>query len=71
MLFICVTDFTPEAAANVFNSIYQSDVVHKILVKNGKTYVWILHPIDIDPRVYARHGIEVYNIQHTTCRAKF
>jgi hypothetical protein len=70
MLFICATEFTPEAVANVFNSIYQANVVHEILVKKY-TYVWILKPIEIDPEVYARHGIEVYNITTTTCRAKF
>jgi hypothetical protein len=71
MLFICVTEFTPEAAANVFNSIYQENVVHEILVKHKKTYVWVLKPIEIDPDVYARHGIKVYNITNTTCRANF
>jgi len=71
MLFICATEFTPEAAANVFNSIYQANVVHEVLVKDNKTYVWILKPIEIDPDVYARHGIKVSNITHTTCRAKF
>ena len=71
MLFICATEFTPEAAANVFNSIYQANVVHEILVKGDKTYIWILKPIEIDPHVYARYGIKVYNITHTTCRAKF
>ena len=71
MLFICVTEFTPEAAANVFNSIYQENVVDKVLVKKNTTYVWILKPIEIDPDVYARHGIKVYNITNTTCRAKF
>jgi hypothetical protein len=71
MLFICVTEFTPEAAANVFNSIYQENVVHEVLVKHKKTYVWILKPIEIDPDVYARHGIKVCNITNTTCRANF
>ena len=71
MLFICVTEFTPEAAANVFNSIYQENVVDKVFVKKNTTYVWILKPIEIDPDVYARHGIKVYNITNTTCRAKF
>ena len=71
MLFICATEFTPEAAANVFNSIYQENVVHEILVKHKKTYVWVLKPIEIDPDVYARHGIKVYNITNTTCRANF
>jgi hypothetical protein len=71
MLFICATEFTPEAAANVFNSIYQANVVHEILVKKGKTYVWILKRIEIDPIVYERHGIHVYNITNTTCRARF
>jgi hypothetical protein len=71
MLFICVTEFTPEAAANVFNSIYQANVVHEVLVKENKMYVWILKRIEIDPDVYARHGIKVYNITNTTCRAKF
>jgi hypothetical protein len=71
MLFICATEFTPEAAANVFNSIYQENVVHKVLVKHDKTYVWILKPIEIDPDVYARHGIKVSNITNTTCRANF
>ena len=70
MLFICATDFTSEAVANVFNSIYQDNIVHKILVKD-KTYVWILKPIEIDPDVYAQYGIEVYNITNTTCRANF
>lgn len=71
MLFICATEFTPEAAANVFNSIYQENVVDKVLVKKNTTYVWILKSIEIDPDVYARHGIKVYNITNTTCRAKF
>jgi len=71
MLFICTTEFTPDAAANVFNSIYQANVVHEVLVKETKIYVWILKPIKIDPEVYARHGIKVYNITNTTCRAKF
>jgi hypothetical protein len=71
MLFICATDFTPEEATNVFNSIYQANVVHEVLVKENKLYVWILKRIDIDPEVYARHGIKVYNIQQTTCRASF
>jgi len=71
MLFICTTEFTPEAAANVFNSMYQANIVHDILVKGNKTYVWILEPIEIDPDVYARHGINVYNITNTTCRATF
>jgi len=71
MLFICATEFTPEAAANVFNSIYQANVVDQVLVKKNTTYVWILEPIDIDTDVYARHGIKVYNITNTTCRAKF
>jgi hypothetical protein len=71
MLFICATEFTPEAAANVFNSIYQANVVHEIMVKGDKTYIWILIPIEIDPGVYARHGIKVYNITNTTCRANF
>ena len=71
MLFICATEFTPEAAANVFNSIYQENVVHEVLVKKNITYVCILKPIDIDIDVYARHGIKVYNITNTTCRAKF
>ena len=71
MLFICATEFTPEAAANVFNSIYQANVVHEIIVKGDKTYVWILKEVDIDPDVYARYGIKVYNITNTTCRAKF
>jgi hypothetical protein len=71
MLFICTTEFTPEAAANVFNSIYQKNVVHEVVVKGNKTYVWILKRIEIDPVVYARYGIEVYNIQNTTCRASF
>jgi hypothetical protein len=71
MLFICATDFTPEEATNVFNSIYQANVVHDVLVKENKLYIWILQRIDIDPEVYARHGIKVYNIQQTTCRASF
>ena len=71
MLFICTTEFTPEAAANVFNSIYQANVVHQVLVKGSKMYVWILERIEIDPEVYARYGIKVYNIQNTTCRASF
>jgi hypothetical protein len=71
MLFICATEFTPEAVANVFNSIYQENIVHEILVKKNITYVWILKPIEIDTEVYARHSIEVYNITNTTCRAKF
>jgi hypothetical protein len=71
MLFICATEFTPEAAANVFNSIYQENVVHEILIKGNTMYVWILKRIEINPQVYARHGIQVYNIQNTTCRAKF
>ena len=71
MLFICATEFTPEAVANVFNSIYQENIVHEILVKKNITYVWILKPIEIDTEVYARYGIEVYNITNTTCRAKF
>lgn len=71
MLFICATEFTPEAAANVFNSIYQANVVHEVLVKGNKTYVWILKRIEINPDVYAQHGITVYNITNTTCRAKF
>lgn len=70
MLFICETDFTPDAVANVFNSIYQANVIHEILVKSGITYVWIFR-INIDPDVYARHGIKVYNITKSTCRAKF
>lgn len=71
MLFICATDFTPEAAANVFNSIYQDNVVDHILVKNGITYVWILVPIIIDPHIFAFFGIHLSNIQNTTCRARF
>jgi hypothetical protein len=71
MLFICVTEFTPDAAANVFNSIYQANVVHEVMVKDNKTYVWILKPIEIDPEVYAHYGIKVSNITNTTCRAKF
>ena len=71
MLFICTTDFTSEAVANVFNSIYQENIVHKILVKGDKTYVWILKQIEIDTDVYAQYGIEVYNITNTTCRANF
>jgi len=71
MLFICATDFTPEEATNVFNSIYQANVVHNVLVKGNTTYLWILERIEIDPKVYARHGIKVYNIQNTTCRASF
>ena len=71
MLFICATEFTPEAAANVFNSIYQANVVHEVLVKENKTYVWVLKPIQINPDVYARYGIKVYNITNTTCRARF
>lgn len=71
MLFICATEFTPEAAANVFNSIYQANMVHEIMVKKGITYVWILKPIEINPDVYARYGIKVYNITNTTCRARF
>jgi hypothetical protein len=71
MLFICTTEFTPEAAVNVFNSIYQANVVHNVLVKDNKTYIWILEQIEIDPKVYARYGIEVSNIQSTTCRASF
>ena len=71
MLFICATDFTPEEATNVFNSIYQANVVHDVLVKENKLYIWILQRIDIDPEVSARHGIKVYNIQQTTCRASF
>ena len=71
MLFICATEFTTEAVANVFNSIYQENIVHEILVKGDKTYVWILKPIEIDTNVYSQHGIEVYNITNTTCRAKF
>jgi hypothetical protein len=71
MLFICATDFTPEAVANVFNSLYQDNVVHEILVKGGKTYVWILKPIHINPEIYAHYGIKVYNITNTTCRARF
>jgi hypothetical protein len=71
MLFICDTEFTPEAVANVFNSIYQANVVHDILVKKNKTYVWILRDIDINPRIYAQYGIKVHNITNTTCRAEF
>ena len=71
MLFICATEFTPEEATNVFNSIYQANVVHEVLVKGNTMYVWILKQIEINPQVYARHGIQVYNIQNTTCRAKF
>jgi uncharacterized membrane protein YkvA (DUF1232 family) len=71
MLFICTTEFTPEAVANVFNSIYQDNVVHEIMVKGGKTYVWILTPIEIDPDVYAHYGITVSNITNITCRASF
>jgi len=71
MLFICATEFTTEAVANVFNSIYQENIVHEILVKGDKTYVWILKPIEIDTNVYAQYGIEVYHITNTTCRAKF
>lgn len=70
MLFICTTEFTPEEVTNVFNSIYQENIVHEIMVKK-QTYVWILKPIEIDPEVYARHGIEVYNITNITCRANF
>ena len=71
MLFICATEFTPEEATNVFNSIYQADVVHEILVKGKTMYVWIIMRIEIDPKVYARHGINLYNIKQTTCRASF
>jgi len=71
MLFICDTDFSPEAAVNVFNSIYQANVVNNIIVKGNTTYVWILKPIVINPKVFAHYGIIVTNIQHTTCRAKF
>ena len=71
MLFICETDFSPEAAINVFNSIYQSDVVHDIRVKGNTTYVWILRPVEINPKVFAKYGIWVHNIQPTTCRARF
>jgi hypothetical protein len=71
MLFICATEFTPEAAANVFNSIYQANVVHEVLVKGNTTYVWVLKPIEINTEVYARYGIKVYNITRTTCRASF
>ena len=70
MLFICTTEFTPEEVTNVFNSIYQENIVHEIMVKK-QTYVWILKPIEIDPEVYARQGIEVYNITNITCRANF
>jgi len=71
MLFICSTEFTPEEATNVFNSIYQANVVHNVLVKGNKMYLWILDRIDIDPKIYARYGVNVYNIQQTTCRASF
>ncbi|NDG73718.1 MAG: hypothetical protein EBY32_20910 [Proteobacteria bacterium] len=71
MLFICATEFTPEAAANVFNSIYQANVVHEVIVKKKITYVWILERIEIDSAVYEHYGIKVYNITNTTCRAKF
>jgi len=71
MLFICATDFTAEEATNVFNSIYQENVVHEVLIKGKTMYVWILKRIEINPNVYARYGIQVYNIQQTTCRAKF
>jgi hypothetical protein len=71
MLFICATEFTPEEATNVFNSIYQDNVVHEVLIKGKTMYVWILKRIEIDPQVYARYGVQVYNIQNTTCRASF
>lgn len=70
MLFICDTSFSPEAAANVFNSIYQSDVVYDIVVKD-KTYVWVLRDIVVNPKVFARYGIYISNLDKTTCRAKF
>jgi hypothetical protein len=71
MLFICATDFTPEAAANVFNSIYQANVVHNILVKNHITYVWVLVPIELNTAIFHLYGVQLSNITNTTCRASF
>ena len=42
-----------------------------VVVDENNLPVGILERIEIDPEVYARYGVKVYNIQNTTCRASF